>query len=124
MSKSWLLAFPLFAVALPVQADEVLPPATDIGSLMSVYMCEQVIETGSLSGEEEEYYDRFAEALLEQYGESTTEIVGLKMTTAFDLPPEEASQDPYVQEMFRAVFQNIIDDDVCFEAFLAHEVLK
>lgn len=123
MFKFYFLAVPLLTLALPVYGEEPIPPPEEVGSLMSVYMCQQMIETGSLDGQGKEYYGRFAEALLERYGKTQTDLVGQKMTQAFDLPPAEAAQDPYIQGIFRAVFQNILDDDTCFEAFLANEVL-
>jgi hypothetical protein len=123
MLKHTLLTLPLLLLGLPASADEPSIPAAEVGALMSVYMCEQIIETGSLNTDGAVYYDRFGDALLEQYGEAETDIIGQKMTTAFESSSEVAAQDPYVKALFRAVFQNIIDDDACFEAFLAGDVL-
>ena len=92
-----------------------LPPAEEVGRLLSVYMCQQLLETGSVEGEGI-HYERFGGALMERYGVATTERIGAKMQ---GIESAQGKSDPYVLAMFRGVFQSIINDDTCFSAFIA-----
>ncbi len=95
---------------------QTIPKAEELGLLMGKYMCQSLIETGTM--DDDRMMGNFAEEIVRKYGEEKATSIMEKLDVVF--ANEDITDDEYGLNLMRGVFQTIINEEDCFKSFLKY----